>query len=237
MADAKAKPASKNTKKVALYGVLGVGGLALAYWLYTKYQANAAANTTATTPADTTPAVGAPTSGPPTTSVPATTAPITTLAQWKAAILAYMVSNNIPGGENVAATGLADALSGHCVGPNEFSALNAALGSIGQPPGTAILTIKQCSASTKGTGGGQPGGGGTSSTGGGGSTSVAHPKPKPTKSQTNRANNAAAAARRRAQDLAAAARRRANNVAAAGKPRAPKPKKLPPQVTRATGVR
>jgi uncharacterized membrane protein YgcG len=236
MADAKAKPASKNTKKVALYGVLGVGGLALAYWLYKKYEANAAANTAATTPADTTPtpALGSPT----TTSVPGTPpTPITTLAQWKQAILAAMVAGNIPGGENTAATGLADALSGHCVGPNEFSALNAALGSVGQPPGTAILTIKQCSASTKGTGGGQPGGGGTSSTGGGGSTSVAHPKPKPTKSQTNRANNAAAAARRRAQDLAAAARRRANNVAAAGKPRAPKPKKLPPQVTRATGVR
>jgi uncharacterized membrane protein YgcG len=231
MADPKPKT-SKNTKKVALYGVLGVGGLALAYWLYTKYEANAATNAAGSSaPADTTPA------STPAGTVPATTAPITTLAQWKAAILAYMVSNNIPGGENVAATGLADALSGHCVGPNEFSALNAALGSVGQPPGTAILTIKQCSASPSGGGGGQPAGGGTSSAGGGGSTSVPHPKPKKTKAATNRANNAAAAARRRANDLAAAARRRAQNVATAGKPRAPKAKKLPPQVTRATGVR
>jgi uncharacterized membrane protein YgcG len=231
MADAKAKPkTSKSTKKIALYGVLGVGGLALAYWLYTKYEANAATNAAGSSaPADTTPA------STPAGTVPATTAPITTLAQWKQAILAYMVSNNIPGGENVAATGLADALSGHCVGPNEFSALNAALGSVGQPPGTAILTIKQCSA--KGSGGGQPAGGGTSSTGGGGSTSVPHPKPKKTKVATNRANNAAAAARRRANDLAAAARRRAQNVATAGKPRAPKAKTLPTQVTRATGVR
>jgi uncharacterized membrane protein YgcG len=234
MADAKAKPASKNTKKVALYGVLGVGGLALAYWLYTKYQANAAANTAATTPADTTPTDTTPAA----TSVPATTAPITTLAQWKAAILAYMVANNIPGGENVAATGLADALSGHCVGPNEFSALNAALGSIGQPPGTAILTIKQCSASTKGTGGGQPGGGGTSSTGGGSTGVPVKKAPASKKAATNRANNAAAAARRRANDLAAAARRRAQNLAAAGKPKAPKaPRVIPPQVKRATGVR
>jgi hypothetical protein len=228
MADPKPKT-SKNTKKVALYGVLGVGGLALAYWLYTKYEANAATNA-ATAPADTTP-----TSTPGT--VPATIAPITTLAQWKQAILAAMVAANIPGGENTAATGLADALSGHCVGPNEFSALNAALGSVGQPPGTAILTIKQCAASTPGSQAS-----GTSSAGGGSTAVPAKKTTKATKATkratTNRANNAAAAARRRANDLAAAARRRAQNVAAAGKPKAPKAKRVvPPQVKRATGVR
>jgi hypothetical protein len=227
MAESKPKT-SKSTKKVALYGVLGVGGLALAYWLYTKYEANAAANAAGSTPADTTP------TSTPAGTVPGTTAPITTLAQWKQAILAAMVAANIPGGENTAATGLADALSGHCVGPNEFSALNAALGSVGQPPGTAILTIKQCAASTPGSQAS-----GTSSAGGGSTAVPAKKATKATKkATTNRANNAAAAARRRANDLAAAARRRAQNLAAAGKPKAPKAKRVvPPQVKRATGVR
>ena len=67
------------------------------------------------------------------------------MAAWKTAILNYMVNTaNIKGGENVAATGLAAALSGHCVGPNEYAALNAALGAVGQPPGSGTLVIHQC---------------------------------------------------------------------------------------------
>ncbi|MGB6500102.1 MAG: hypothetical protein WBG19_01680, partial [Thermoplasmata archaeon] len=134
----KAKAGSSKKGRIALYSVLGLGGIAAAYWLYTKYQANAAS--TAAVPADTTPA---------TTTVGTSTTPTygsaTTLAQWQAQALQYMTTTlGIKGGENIAATGLTAALSGHCVGPNEFAALNSTLGAIGQPPGGGILTIKQC---------------------------------------------------------------------------------------------
>ena len=228
------RPRPSKKGKIALYGVLAVGGVAAAYWLYTKYEANAANTAATTTPADTTPAAST-TIGTP--SVPAYGS-LTTLAQWKAAALQYMTTNlGISGGENTAAKGLTDALSGHCVGPNEFAALNSTLAAIGQPPGTGTLIIKQCTTA--------PASSASSTTGnaaGSGSTAVAAGTVKKASKRgaaaTNRANNAAAAARRRAQDLAAAARRRANNLAAASRPKAPKvPRITPPQVTRATGVR
>ena len=57
MPDTPKKPTTKKGK-IALYSVLGLGGVALAYYLYKKYEANAAAGTTGSTstPADTTPA-------------------------------------------------------------------------------------------------------------------------------------------------------------------------------------
>jgi hypothetical protein len=60
-----------------------------------------------------------------------------------------MVSHGIKGGANTAATGLERALSGHCVGANEYAALNAALGAVGQPPGNGILTLQQCKTAPK----------------------------------------------------------------------------------------
>ena len=198
---------SENQKKAAIYGVLGLGGLAAAYWLYTKYEANAANTAATTTPADTTPAAST-TIGTP--SVPAYGS-LTTLAQWKAAALQYMTTNlGISGGENTAAKGLTDALSGHCVGPNEFAALNSTLAAIGQPPGTGTLIIKQCTTAPAAS---------TGSASGSGSTAI--PKAAATKAAgatktvTTSRSAAVDAARRRANQVAAAARRRANNARAA----------------------
>ena len=145
-----AKPAApKPTAKVVTWSIIGVVGLGGAYYLYKHYQATGSLNPFSS--AGTTAAAPSPTPTPTPGSSTSPTTPITTLAQWKTAILAYMVSNNIPGGENVAATALASALSGHCLGPNEFKYLNQALGSVGQPPGTGILTLAQCKAPAKKT--------------------------------------------------------------------------------------
>jgi hypothetical protein len=147
----KPAPKAKKPSKTVVYvvgGVIVLGGL---YYLYEKWTANGGSlssllggTATDTTPADTTPTT--------TTTAPTTTTPTTptfgtsaSLGEWKTRILDYMVNTaHISGGENIAATGLADALSGHCVGPNEYAALNSALGAIGQPPGAGTLTLKKC---------------------------------------------------------------------------------------------
>lgn len=227
MADAPKKSSKTTPKgKIVLYSVLGLGGIALAYWLYTKYEANAAAGTTSGTPTTTTDTGTGTVAGSPSAS---SAPPITDINSWKQAIIAYMVSNGIKGGENVAATAVADALSGHCLGPNEFSGLNNALGSVGQPPGTGTLVLSAC----------KPKAANPSAT----STHTPSETPKkptattkahtPANAAATKRTNAIDAARRRANNIAAAARRRANQ-AAAGKPKVPKV--IPPQVKRA-GVR
>jgi hypothetical protein len=211
VADA-APPKAKGRKpkgKVVLYSVLGLGGVAVAYYLYTRYEANAATGTTGSTstPADTTPA---------TTTVGASTPPApTTIAAWKQAIIDYAVANGLKGGENVAAQGLADALSGHCVGPNEYAALNGAFGAIGQPPGGNTIILKQCGSAAKPptTTGHTPTSTPKSGTTSGTASSVAHRA----SATVTRRDNAIDAARRRANDLAAAGRRQANNAARAAR--------------------
>lgn len=208
-----AKPSGKTTKVVG-YSVLALGGLALAYYLYERYESNAASGTTGSTstPADTTPQ----------TNTISSTAPAygsaTTLAAWKADVIQYLTTTvGIKGGENVAATAISKALNGQCLGPNEYAGLNAALGAIGQPPGTGTLTIRQCSQSQTPK---------TTTTAPGSANSTPHSSgsPQPT---ANRSTGASASARTaqlrrnaadRAKQLAAnAARRRAQLAANAKK--------------------
>ena len=146
---------SKNAGKYAIYAVGGLGIAYVAYKLYENYVANAANTSTAGTPSSTTvPDTSSTTgsSGPTSTAGPA---PITSIDQWKQAIIIAMVAAGIPGGENIAATAVTDALSGHALGPNEYSYLNAALASVGQPPGGAAIVL-----------------------------AAAHPQPKPTTTHT-----------------------------------------------------
>lgn len=214
----KKPPGPKSTgAKVALYGGGAVVLAYVGYRLYEAYEANQAnAALTTTTPT---------TSGSTTIGTPATTTPaygsLTTLAAWKSAVLDYMVNTlGIKGGANTAAIGLADALSGHCVGPNEYAALNSALGAIGQPPGTGVLTIKQCGKAATN----QPT---TTHT----PSETPHPASPPTTTPSrpraipgpSARANAIDAARRRANDLRAAARRRLNDVNAAAR-RTPHPR-------------
>jgi hypothetical protein len=194
VADTPAKKAPSKKGKIALYGTLAVGGIALAWWLYQRYVAGAASGTTSGTPLPSTTTAG---------PAAATTPPITTLAEWKQAVLAAMVAGNIKGGENTAALALSKALSGQCLGPVEFTSLNAALGSVGQPPGTGILTLQLCRTRKPPT---------TSHT-----PSETPPKgrrlPTPHVPAANRRrDNAIDAARRRANEIAAATRRRAAHL-------------------------
>lgn len=224
MAEAKPKGSKKQGNKILLYSALGVGGVVVLYLAYRYYENNVAGSggtgTSSGVPADTTPTPSTP------TSTPSLYGTATTLAQWKAMVLQYMTSNGIPGGENVAAIGLTDALSGHCVGPNEFAALNGALAAIGQPPGSNTLVLKQCSQGPNGQGtgtsshGSSPAStGATSSTHGGGGPGEAATR-RGTAASRQRTNAIAANARRRANALAANARRRANEARAAANRRA-----------------
>ena len=139
MADAPAKTGSKGSGKAALYVVGSIVALGVGYYLYEKYAANAAAGTTTsgTAPANTNPA---PTSAAP---LPATPTPPTSLAAWKQDIINAEVAAGIPGGENIAAIAVADALAGHALGPNEYKYLNQALATVGQPPGGTTIVLAQ----------------------------------------------------------------------------------------------
>jgi len=147
----------KVSKKGVAITAATVGAGVILFYLWRHYQAtgtlspfSTSPGATGTTATDTTPTVASTTVGTPTDTTPPKV--ITNLAQWKQAVLDYMVNTvGISGGENVAATGLANALSGHCLGPNQYAALNAALGAIGQPPGGTILRLSQCKPKPKPT--------------------------------------------------------------------------------------
>ena len=149
--ETKAPRATGKTGKTIAYTGLGLGVLAGGYYLYKHYQATGSLNPLSSGTTGTTSGTTSPTTTTTTTdTTPVTSAP-TTLAEWKTAILAAMVATGIKGGENTAATGLASALSGHCVGPNEYAALNSALATVGQPPGSNLLVLSLCKTAPKAT--------------------------------------------------------------------------------------
>jgi hypothetical protein len=143
-------PMKPGTKKTLVYGGAAAGGAVLIWYLYKRYQASAAAGgTTAGAPTtgvgSTSPLIPAPTPSPTTTPSGGTHLP------WRTRMIDYMVNTfKIRGGENVAATGLERAMSGHCVGPVEYAALNAAFGAIGQPSGSMII-LQRCPRQTRPT--------------------------------------------------------------------------------------
>ena len=154
MAEAPKTPrATGKPGKTIAYTLAGLVALGGAYYLYRHYQQTGSLNPLSSGTTGTT--SGSPTTtdtGTTTTTNPnPTTAAPKNLAEWKAAVLSAMVATGIKGGENVAATGLANALSGHCVGPNEYAALNSALATVGQPPGNGILTLSLCKPKAKAT--------------------------------------------------------------------------------------